>query len=224
MCSRRIYNALAVAGCMVVMNFSASAATRETAGTVLGAIVEVSPDTRTLLLRVGFSEGRSLMRRFELADSTRFRVNGGFGRLADVLVGQTARVTYVRTNDANLAELVDVTDVAPASSTIEAAREASGIESRRRYMEDAASTLDVLEESVGELRQHPDVQGTDQLARLNDVVEELETKLAASRALLSSLSATDSQEAWRLGVDRLSAAIDDFTLLCERGLSEIANR
>ena len=87
-----------------------------------------------------------------------------------------------------------------------------------------ASTLDVLEESVGELRQHPDVEGTDELARLNKTIQELEIKLAESRALLSSLSATGSQDGWRRGVDRLDAAIEDLTRAYERGWSETANR
>lgn len=217
--------ALAVAGWMVlVTGLFPTAAPLEAEQTVIGTIVEVSPDTGTILLRVGFSDGQVLLRRLQLADSTRFRVNGGFGRLADVLVGQTARVTYARTNDINVAELVDVTDVPPASSMIEAAREASGIESRKRYLDEVASMLDVLEESVGELRQHPDVDGTDQLSRLNRTIDQLETELAASRGLLSSLSATGGQDAWRLGVDRLDAAVADLTAAYERGWSEIANR
>jgi len=221
-----VLKALAVAEWMVLFTgLLSTAAPLEAAYTVTGTIVEVSPDTGTILLRVGFPDGQVLLRRFEVADSTRFRVNGGLARLADVLVGQTARVTYARTNDVGkVAELVEVTDVPPASSTIEAAREASGIESRKRYLEGAASTLDVLEESVGELRQHPDVEGTDELAKLNKTIEGLERKLADSRALLSSLSATSSQDGWRLGVDRLDGAIEDLTLAYERGWSEIANR
>lgn len=218
--------ALAVAGWSVwFTGFLSTAAPLEAAHTVIGTIVEVSPDPGTFLLRVGFSDGQVLLRRFEVADSTRFRVNGGFARLADVRVGQTARVTYARANDiGNVAELVEVTDVPPVSSTIEAAREASGIESRNRYLQRVASTLDVLEESIGELRQHPDVEGTDELARLKKTIEDLERKLADSRAHLQSLSATSSQDAWRLGVDRLDAAVGDLTLACERGWSEIANR
>jgi len=141
-----------------------------------------------------------------------------------LLVGQTAKVTYSRTNGVNVVERIDVTDFPTASSTFEAAREASGIESRRRYLDTMASTLDVLDESVGELRQHPDVDGTDQLSRLNRTIDQLETELAASRGLLSSLSATGGQDAWRLGVDRLSAAVEDFTLVYERGVWEIENR
>jgi hypothetical protein len=215
------FAALIVAGWMAL---HPSAAPLEAAQTIIGSIVEIRPDTRSMLLRVGFSDGQALLRRFELPDSTRFRVNGGFARIADVLVGQTARVTYLRTDDANVAELVEVTEAPPASSMREAAREASGIESRKRYLEGVASTLDVLEESVGELRRHPDVEGTDELARLSKTIEELEIKLSDSRALLSSLSATGSQDAWRHGVDQLETALEELTQSYERGWSEVTNR
>jgi hypothetical protein len=217
-------NALAVAGWMFLFSNFPSVASALDSRTVIGTIVEFSPDSRTLLLRVGFSEGVALLRRFETAESTRFRVNGGFGRPADVLVGQTARVTYNRTDDANLAELVEITDVPPASSVFQAAGDATDIESRRRYLDGVASTLDVLEESVGELRQHPDVKGTDEQARLRETIDELEAKLATSRAKLSSLSATSSQEAWRQGVAELSAVLEDLTLAYERGASILTNR
>ncbi len=137
-------------------------------------------------------------------------MNGGFGRLADVHTGQTARITYVRADGAYVAELIEVTEAPPASSVpTEAAREASGIESRKRYLEDAARTLGVLEESLGELRQYPDIDGADELERLNRTVEELEIKLSDAKALHPSPSATASQKAWRRGVNLLSAAIED---------------
>ena len=78
------FAALVVAGWMAL---HPGAAPLEAAQTIIGSVVEIRPDTRSMLLRVGFSDGQALLRRFELPDSTRFRVNGGFARLADVLVG-----------------------------------------------------------------------------------------------------------------------------------------
>jgi hypothetical protein len=211
-------------GWLVILATVSMAAGRDGAPTVVGTVVEVRPDTEAILLDVDSSDARADLLRFQLADSTRIRVNGGFGRLADVVAGQTARITYVRADGANLVELVEVTDAPPASTRVEAAREARGIESRRRYLEETGRTLDVLEESVGELRQHPDVQGTDELERLDEAVEALEMKLTDARVLHSALSATASQEPWRRGVDLLSAAIDDLSIALEQARSDVSNR
>jgi hypothetical protein len=192
--------------------------------TIVGTIVEVRPDTGAIVLRVGLSEGEDLLRRFRVADSTRFRVDGGFARFADIVVGQTARIQYVRANGANVAELIDVTLAPPASSTFESARDATGIEERRRYLDEVARTLDVLDESVQELSQYPDIEGTEALARQKATVETLETQIADARALLDSLSATDSQEVWSRGVDQMGAALRVLSATHERGWSLVANR
>ncbi|HEY7820332.1 MAG TPA: hypothetical protein VIG29_19060, partial [Vicinamibacteria bacterium] len=76
--------ALAISSLMAVATLLASGKALEAQPTVLGTLVEVSPDTRTLLLRVGVADGEPVLRRFRLAESARIRVDGGFGRLADV--------------------------------------------------------------------------------------------------------------------------------------------
>jgi hypothetical protein len=193
--------------------------------TVLGNIVEVNPGAQTIVLRVGVAEGEPVLRRFRLGESARIHVDGGVARLADLLVGQTARIGYVRANGANIAEIVETTTTPPAGSPIsDTARAATGIEERRRYLDEVERTLDVLEESVEELSQFPEIEGTDQLTRRAALVEDLETRIAAARTLLASLSATAGQEIWTLGVDRLSAALADLTAAHERAWSIIGNR
>lgn len=191
---------------------------------VLGTIIAVSPETRTILLRLGSPERELIVRRFETADSTEIRVNGGPARFADILVGPMARVTYVRMNGTNVAELVEVLDAVPASSRVDAARDATAVEERRRYLEGVAATLDVLDEEVQELARYSELEGTEELARRKATVEELEEMLSKSRERLASLSATSSQEAWRTGVDEMEAALDDFKAAHARGRTEITHR
>ncbi len=131
----------------------------------------------------------------------------------------------MRAEGANIAELIDITNAPPAGSAPSAfAREATGIEERRRYLEETGRTLDVLEESVEELSQFPEVQGTDGLSRRAEIVEDLRARIASARALLDTLSATSAQEAWTLGVDGMSAALAELSAAHERGWSVIANR
>jgi hypothetical protein len=192
---------------------------------VLGTLVEVSPETRTILLRVGVADGEPILRRFRLADSARIRVDGGFARLADVLVGQTARVEFIRANGPSIAELVDVTTAPPAGSPLsDSARIATSIEERRRYLDEASRTLDVLEESAEELSQYPEVEGTEGLTRRAVLVEELEARIDAARSLLESTSPTASQDTWAVSVDRLDDALADASAAHERAWSIVANR
>ncbi len=192
--------------------------------TIVGTLVEVRPDTGAILLRVGLSEGEVLLRRFRVTDATRFRVDGGFARLADLVVGQTARIEYLRANGASVAQLVDVTLAPPAASTFDSARDATGIEERRRYLDEVARTLDVLDESVQELAQYPDIEGTEALARRKATAETLETQIEDARTLLDALSATSGQDVWSRGVDQMSAALRLLSVTHERGWSLITNR
>src|SRR5262245_38443845 len=152
---------------ILLLSMLPAAASVAAQNTVVGTIVEVRPDTNTILLRVGRSDGEAVLRRFTLANSARIRMDGGFGRFADVTVGQSARIGYVRSNGVNVAELLDVTLAPPVASTSAspAARAATGIEERRRYIDEIRRTLDVFDGSVNELRQYPDIEGTQGIAR-----------------------------------------------------------
>jgi hypothetical protein len=192
---------------------------------LVGTVVEVRPDTRTLLLQVGVADGQPVLRRFRLADSVRVRVDGGFGRLADVVVGQSARILYSRGNGANIAESVDVTSAPPAGSSLSGfARSAAGIEDRRRYLEEVERNLDVLEGSVEELKRFPEVDGTRGLERREAVASDLAARITAARSLLSSLSPTAPQNVWAEGVDSMNAALADLSAAHQRGWSIIGNR
>jgi hypothetical protein len=193
--------------------------------TLVGTVVEVRPDTRTLLLQVGVADGEPVLRRFRLADSVRIRVDGGFGRLADVVVGQTARIVYARGNGASIAEIVEVTNAPPAGSSLsDFARAATGIEDRRSYLDEVERTLDVLEESVEELSRFPEIEGTQGLERREAVADNLAARIEAARSLLGSLSPTAPQEVWAAGVDRMNAALADLSVAHQRGWSIIGNR
>lgn len=224
MCSSRVFPGSGPAAAILSL-FLTAAPSVAAPSTVLGTIIGVSPETRTILLRSRSSEREPAVRRFATSDSTKIRVNGGAARFADVVVGPLARITYVRMNGTDVAELVEVLDaVVPASSRIDVPRDATGLEERRRYLEGVASTLDVLDESVQELARYPELEGTRELARRKAIVEELVEMLAKSRELLASLSATSSQEAWRTGVDEMEAALDGLRAAHARGRTEITRR
>ncbi|HEY7820995.1 MAG TPA: hypothetical protein VIG29_22415, partial [Vicinamibacteria bacterium] len=141
------------------------------------------------------------------------------------LVGQTARVHYVRANGASIAELVDVTTTPPAGTPIsDFARIATGMDERRRYLEEASRTLDVLEESVEELSRFPEIEGTSGLTRRAVLVEDLQARIDTARSSLESTSPTTSQETWAAAVDRLDTALADISVAHERAWSIIGNR
>jgi hypothetical protein len=192
---------------------------------VLGTIVEVSPGTQMIVVRVGSANGAPILHRFQVTDSARIRVNGGFARFADLLVGRPVRVAYATSDGLSVAQLVEVTDSFPAGSGVSAnARNEGAIDRRERYLEEVARTLDVLEEDIQELNRHPELEGPDELARLKATIDLLETKLADARRLQESLSATTSQEAWRSGVDAMNAVLADLNSAHDVGRSIIANR
>jgi hypothetical protein len=219
----RIFRISSILGLLLL---SAAGARVEAQPTLVGTVVEVRPDTRTILLQVGVADGQPVLRRFRLSDSMRIRVNGGFGRLADVVVGQTAKITYVRGNGASIAEVLDVTSAPPAagSGLSDFARASTGVEERRRYLDEVERTLDVFEESMEELRQYPEVDGTRGLERREAIADDLAARISAARALHASLSPTASQEIWQAGVDRMNAALADLSVADQRGWSIIGNR
>jgi hypothetical protein len=208
----------------MLLLFSAGASV-DAQPTLVGTVVEVRPDTRTLLLQVGVTDGQPVLRRFRLADSVRVRVNGGFGRLADVVVGQSARILYSRGNGASIAELVEVTNAPPAGSSLsDFARAATSIPDRRRYLDEVDRTLDVLDGSVEELSRYPEIDGPRGLERREAVATDLAARITAARSLLASLSPTAPQELWAAGVDRMNGALADLSVAHQRGWSIIANR
>ncbi len=215
--------ALAAAACLGFIADFADAG--DASPSVLGTVVEVSPGAQTIVVRIGSANGIPILHRFHVTNSARIRVNGGFARFADIVIGQPVRIDYVRSDGRNLAQLVDVTDAFPAGSGVSAgARDDSAVDRRERYLEQVATTLDVLDEDIQELSGHPDLEGPDELARLKATIDILEAKLADARKLLASLSATTSQDAWRTGVDTLNAVLADLNSAHDVARAIIANR
>jgi hypothetical protein len=215
--------ALASAACLGFLADFADA--RNASSTVLGTIVEVIPGTQTIVVRVGSANGIPVLHRFRVTDSARIRVNGGFARFADLVVGRPVKVAYDVTNGFNAAQIVEVTDAFPAASGVTVnAREEASVERRELYLEQVGSTLDVLDEDIQELAQHPELEGPDELARLKATVDLLKVKLADARRLQGSLSPTVSQDAWRSGVDEMNAVLADLNSAHDIGRAIIANR
>jgi hypothetical protein len=222
---RTIVAALAAAGLSFSGGLPTTAEARSASPSVLGTIVEMTPSTQTILVRVGTANGVPVVQRFVVTDMAKIRVNGGFARFADIVVGQPVKIDYLRVDGRNLAQLVDVTDAFPAASGVTvSAREESSVERRELYLEQVGTTLDVLDEDIQELSRHPELEGPDELARLEATVDLLEVKLADSRRLLQSLSATASQDAWRSGVDAMNASLADLNSAHDAGRAIIANR